>query len=264
MASSAIATPWSNNPWSLASAVPQTNVIPQPGTEWPGAITTDHGQDDSYGDHAAVIAAYGINHPSPSTAQAANDFLTDNIEIVDDGTGYVPSGEHYLNHDVDYPVWDSSAGKPFAPSGAISGIHAEGTGSSPKFVQTPADIGNPVDLRIASQSYAPAYSWDSATGERNNAPTQWVAHDQAQDVNGSGIDYAPRQFFQNEINAVSPNLAAVSQPFIADSGYTQLGLTPDMAARDYASVLYSAPADPVVTESQPAATAPGVAEGDVW
>jgi hypothetical protein len=243
--------------WSDAAVLPQDQLDPGVGTLWPGAITTDHGNDAEWEQHGVAVPAEAQpdGRPSPDSVNA-NPFngTVENDEV--EGGGYVPAGEAWEDHDVAYPAWDSNAGAPFATAGAVSVIHNYGGGSDPGFLSTPQDIGQPKDLYIASQSYAPTYTWDPTTGNRDNAATQWVAHDQVPDWNGSAYDYRPR-FYDNEVNAVSPNLASVGQPIMFQGDeYGVSGGTPDYSDHyDQHSELYAPPGDPQVVQA-PTVTAP--------
>lgn len=251
-----------NYAWSDAAVVPQDQIDPGVGTLWPGAITTDHGNNtewESHGTSVPLTEADPSGRPSPASVNA-NPFNgtaeTDEVE----GAGYVPTGESWEDHDVAVAVWDSNAGQQFAHgSGPVSSIHNIGGGSDPGFLSTPQDIGHPADLYIPNQSYAPVMSWDPTTGNRDNAATQWVAHDQVPDWNGSAYDYRPR-FYDPEVNIVSPNLASVGQPIMFQGDeYGVSGLTPDYSDNyDQHSVLYAPPPDPQVVQ---AATATEPYEG---
>jgi len=241
------------NPWAQAAIV-QPQMDPGVGTLWPGAIPAEEHQPGEWMDHNAAPAGVAGGRPSPATPPGPNP-LTGDVPGDVYGSGYVPSGVAWLDHDVANPVWDSDAGNIHGPGG-VSAIHQMGRGSSPKFFETPADIGHRADLRIPNQSYAPDWEWDAATGQRQSIATQWVAHDQVPDVNGAGIDYAPR-FYEYTINPVTPNLAEVAQPYDNPGGpYAVSGATPDYSDNfDQQSVIYAPPADPQVNQAI-TATAP--------
>jgi hypothetical protein len=233
-------------PWQGAAIV-QATMTEGIGPLWPGAITTDHGADDAWEDHSVVPPDVVGGRPGTPSSQRPND-LAGNLPSPVPGEGYVPSGVAWLDHDVANPYWDSDAGNYWGPGG-VSDIHNLGRGSSPKFFETPQDIGHPADLYIPSQSYAPEWSWDSVTGNRDNLATQWIAHDQVPDWNGSGYDYTPRQY-DYEINIVTPNLAQVSQPTIDEGQYGVWGQQSDYSNHwDDQSVLYAPPPDPQVNQS---------------
>lgn len=241
LSASAIASPWEG------AAIVQPTMDEGIGPLWPGAITTDHGQNDDWESHGDVPPDVYGGRPGPPSPQRGNDLIEDMPGAVY-GSGYVPSGVAWLDHDVANPVWDSDAGNMNGPA-SVTALHAKGKGTSSKFIETPQDIGHPVDLYIPSQSYAPEWEWDSVTGMRDNVATPWVAHDQVPDVNGSGYDYVPRQY-DYEINIVTPNLAEVAQPTIDEGQYGVWGEQPNYTDRyDQESVLYAPPADPQVMQA---------------
>jgi|HubBroStandDraft_1064217.scaffolds.fasta_scaffold25769_4 hypothetical protein len=229
---------WNNNAWTDASV---TAPNPNFGQLWPGAIDPKQHEEQNL----------GPDRPSPTGVYPENDFLgTVSAGTYAPPSGTVEQGLSYGNHDVAIPTFDSNSGNQYGP-GAISEIHEYGTGSSLKGFGTPADIGQPFTTRVPNQSYAPAWEWDSGTGQRDYDPFDYVAHD----FNDYGLhsvgDVRPK-WYDGEYPALYPNVAYIPPAqSVEATPYSVSGLTPDMSPRTSASVLYTSPPDPQVMTLQP-------------
>src|ERR1700685_18949 len=89
---SAIASPWAG------AAIVQPMMDPGVGTEWPGAITTDHGMDDGWEDHSVAPEGVVGGRGSPPTPPGANPLAEQSTLPNVPGEGYVPSGVAWLDH----------------------------------------------------------------------------------------------------------------------------------------------------------------------
>jgi hypothetical protein len=245
---SALQSPFANN------ALVNQPVNEQEGTLWPGAIGPTEHNVGGWEDHSATVQGMP-GRPNPPTPFDANPFLGDVPPDDNAGDGYHETGLNYQLHDVETPVWDSNAGTWHGP-GPASDIHDQGMGSSPKFFDRPGDHGNPENLVIDNQSYAPAWSWSPVDGKRDNVPTPRVARDEVWNYNGNDYDYVTNGRLADVVlNPVYNNLAMGGQP-VANSGtvYSVQGNLQDASQYfDSQSVVYGSPPDPNVTASNTAA-----------
>ena len=155
--------------------------------------------------------------------------------------------------------WDSSAGQPFAPSGALNpALHGQDTGQV--YVSqhvVPAFIGKLTRHTGTGQTYNRQYQFDPVTGEYVPAPNGRIDYDQQQTWDpapGDGGGYAPWDPGYAE-RPVLQNLAYQATPVTSVSSiYGVSGDLPDRSQFAYPASAYEAPADPVV--NQPQAPAP--------
>jgi hypothetical protein len=161
--------------------------------------------------------------------------------------------------------WDSSAGAPFAPSGALDpDLHGQDTGAV--FVNqhaTPAAIGTLTRTTRTGQTYNREYAFDAVTGMYVPAPNGRVDYDQRQDWDpspGDGGGYAPWDPGYAE-RPILLNVAYQATPVTEVPGvYGVSGALPDRAPFNaYSAESYESPADPVV--NQPAAPADDIGGG---
>jgi hypothetical protein len=253
-ASSAVNSPFSNN------ALVNQPVSEQEGTLWPGAIGPTEHNVGGYADHSATVQGLP-GRPSPPTPFDHNPFLGELPADDNAGDGYNETGLFYQEHDVLAESWDANAGNTYGPA-AIAPLHEYGVGASPKFFDQPGNHGNPRDLVIDNQSYAPAWEWDSSTGRRDNVATPRVARDQVWDYNQNDYDYVTNgRLADVQLNPIYNNLAMGGQPVNnAGTVYSISGDLQDASQYfDNQSVVYSTPPLPNVRQL-PASTY-GTTEG---
>jgi hypothetical protein len=154
--------------------------------------------------------------------------------------------------------WDSSAGRPFAPSGALDPeLHSQDTGGVWKREHViPAGIGKLSRRAPAAQTYDRLSATQQSIGL--TAPNNRQDLDQYQDWDPDGyapwsIPYSERPIFNN----VAYQPVATTDPGTA---YGAAGALPDMSPYDYQAVAYQAPPDPSV-QPAPAAAAGGMIGG---
>lgn len=212
----------------------------QPVTErYPGPV------DPSQYEQTAPLTAGGVSGP-PYGSWQAQPFTTDLPEQAPGG-GYQDTS-WATGHDAPETAWDSSAGAPFAPSGALDPLlHGEDTGGVWRGEHvTPAAIGILTRHTSAGQTWnrlAPTQSEIGLTepnGRTDLDQQQW------HDPDGYSpwlIPYAERPILNN--------LAYEATASGSEGGYAVAGQLPDRSPYlDYAAVAYSAPADPAVALAQ--------------
>ena len=174
--------------------------------------------------------------------------------------GGIVDASYIEGHDAPMVPWDSSAGEPFAPSGALNpDLHAQDLGAV--FVHqhtTPAFIG---ELRRFTPT-GQTYNEQSETQEAKVSydPNGRQDYDQYQTWDpapGDGGGYAPWDPGYAE-RPVLLNVAHQADPVTpVDDLYGVNGLLPDRSQwNSYPAVSYEAPADPAVSQAPAAAQAP--------
>lgn len=159
-------------------------------------------------------------------------------------------------HDGPQLPWDSSAGAPFAPSGAISpDLHGTDTGGVWNREHViPASIGSLTRRTQPGQTTVRNGSGDQALKDNVTSPNNRTDLDQYQVHNPDGYDpwtipYSERPIFNN--------LAYENVPMDPVAGtYTPSGQLSDRSVHDYAAQAYDAPPDPYMGPSAPAAAGP--------
>jgi len=162
--------------------------------------------------------------------------------------------------------WDSSAGAPFAPSGALNpDLHAQDTGAV--FVHhhaVPAFIGKLERTSVTGQTFNREYVFEPVNGDYVPAPNGRVDFDQRQawdPAPGDGGGYAPWDPGYAE-RPILNNVAYQATPVTTVGNiYGVSGALPDRSQyQAYAATVYEQPQDPVV--NQPAA--PAASSGGGW
>jgi len=155
--------------------------------------------------------------------------------------------------DAPQAPWDSLAGPPFAPSGAIAQADTHGTDQGAVFAHehvTPPDIGQLRRVTIHGEAMNLEWGFDPATGERVNSPAGRVNLDQAQV--GDCDAYDPWQVDYSE-RPILNNLAYEAAAYGGGSTYDPSGQLPDISlGNEYAAMTYEAPPDPATSLAQPA------------
>jgi hypothetical protein len=202
---------------------------------WPGAV--DASQYTDPGDIPP-----GAPAGPPYGSWGAEPF-TETLPEQAPGGGYQDTS-WMTGHDAPQAAWDSSAGEPFAPSGAVDPLlHAEDTGAV--FVHeyvVPAEIGKLTRRTAAGQTYnevAPTQTEIGQTtpnGRTNLDQQQW--HD-PDGFNPWEIPYSERP--------IQNNLAYEAVATSSDGGYGVAGALSDRSVYDYAAVAYESPPDPDVS-----------------
>jgi hypothetical protein len=158
-------------------------------------------------------------------------------------------------HDAPEVAWDSSAGEPFAPSGAVDPLlHAEDTGGVwVKQNVVPAEIGQLTRRTMTGQTTVRNGSGDQVTKDNVTSPNGRADLDQQQWHDPDG--YNPWEIPYSE-RAITNNLAWESVPTSAEGApYGVAGDLPDRSPYlDYAAVAYMAPPDPAVSTTTGATT----------
>jgi hypothetical protein len=160
--------------------------------------------------------------------------------------------------------WDSSAGAPFAPSGALNpDLHGQDTGAVYQNQHvTPAAIGTLTRTTGVGQTYNREYAFDPVTGMNVPAPNGRVDYDQRQTWDpspGDGGGYAPWDPGYAE-RPILLNVAYQATPVTeVPDVYGVSGALPDRAPFNaYTAESYESPADPVVNQpATPAANTGG-------
>jgi hypothetical protein len=240
---------------ATSAATPSTgsvnSAVGYPTTEkYPGAVSpsqyTDPGpQYPIEGPAAVTPSPYGTSAPE---AAAGGGIVDLTFTSGTDG----PS-----------TPWDSSAGQPFAPSGAVNpALHADdGSGAVAAFqTVVPAFIGKLTRKTPTGQTWNREYAFDPVDGM--NVPQQngRVDFDQIQEWDPHPDDGQPWEVPYAE-RPVLLNVAYTAQPVTSmPDPWGVSGLLPDRSQWNaYAAETYAAPPDPIV--NQPATPAPSTSSG---
>jgi len=242
---------------AAAAASPATDPVDlidvpagQPATErYPGAVdAAAYGPGSSTTPGTPAGPPYGSWGAEPFTATLPEQAP---------GGGYQDTGWQ-TGHDGPQAGWDSSAGQPFSPSGAVAPVlHGEDTGAVYQQEHViPAAIGSLTRRTMTGQT------WNRVSGTQDthgrSEPNGRLDLDQQQWHNPDGYDpwmipYAERP--------VLNNLAYEAVSSAAEGGYAASGGLPDRSLyNEYAAVAYEAPADPAV-DTVAAAGDPGIGGG---
>jgi hypothetical protein len=217
--------------------------------KYPGALDSDHADDDS-----AQLPDGSPGLPVETGPEPFGSWVPAQAE----GGGYIDTS-FTSGHDAPEEAWDSSAGEPFAPSGAINPeLHGQDTGAVYQFQHVAAaDIGMLTRHTSYGQTFnrvAPDQTTIGQTAVNNRQDM-----DQYQYHNPNGHDpweipYAERPIYNNvayEAEGINPT----------DSQYTPSGELPDRAPYQYGSEAYEAPPDPDVSAVIPQSSDSGVGGG---
>jgi len=179
--------------------------------------------------------------------------------------GGVQDTSWMTGHDGPEVAWDSSAGAPFATSGAVNPfLHAEDTGAVFQAQHvTPAEVGLIQRHTNTGQTWNREYVFDPVTGMNVPAPNARQDYDQIQTWDpapGDGGGWAPWDPGYAE-RPILNNVAYQATP-VTDHGsmYGVAGDLPDRSTYSYDASAYEAPPDPIV--NQPAA--PDASGGGGW
>lgn len=161
--------------------------------------------------------------------------------------------------------WDSSAGQPFAPSGALDpDLHGQDTGAvfAAQHV-VGAEIGQLRRQTIPGQTWNREYIFSPVDGMYVPAPNGRIDYDQRQPWDpapGDGGGYAPWDPGYAE-RPILNNVAYQANPVTeVPSPYGVSGSLPERSPFNaYPAQSYESPPDPIVT--QPGAPAPGTGGG---
>lgn len=220
---------------------------------YPGAVDPAQYEPSGAGTQPRSGPVLGGQAPQPFTGQ---------IPEMEPGGGYADMPWH---HDGPELAWDSSAGQPFAPSGALNpDLHAADSGGVLKFQHvTPAAIGSLTRHTATGQTYnrvAPTQTeigMTAANGRRNLDEQQWHDPDAVEGYGPFRLPYSER--------AIQNNVAYEAVPIDPlPSPYAPAGQLPDMSPyNSYPAVAYEQPQDPAVTlaGATPQASSPGIGGG---
>lgn len=222
---------------------------------WQGAVDPEQYNDAG--------PAFPVEGP-PSGSWMADDFGSTTPASL--AGGGLMETSWMTGTDAPMAPWDSSAGEPFAPSGALDPeLHGQDTGAvHQKSYVVPAAIGQLKRHTGVGQAMDRTVVYDPATGQYIPAPAGRSNMDQQQwhdpnPVNGGG--YAPAQPGYAE-RPVYNNLAYEATPVTATGTvYGVSGELPNRAPLQYAASTYESPADPVVNAPAPM---PSDSSGGGW
>lgn len=222
---------------------------------WPGAV-----DPATYSDQGPAYPLAG-----PPSGTWMSDQFGASIPEVTTGGG-IQDTSWMTGNDGPVAPWDSNAGPPFAPSGAVNQeLHAQDTGAVYQSQHVvPAGIGIIRRQTIPGQTYNREYVFDSVTGQYIPGPNGRTDYDQAQYHDPdpkTGGGYAPFEPGYAE-RPIMNNLAYEATPVI-DGGsiYGVAGNLPDRAPyQDFEATSYEAPVDPIVNQPP----YPAAQSGEGW
>jgi hypothetical protein len=174
------------------------------------------------------------------------------------GGGY-QDASWMTRHDGPSEAWDSNAGAPFAPSGAVNPeLHGQDLGATyVKEHVVPAAIGSLTRHTTSAQTWNRVAPTQGAIGQM--AQNGRSNLDQQQWHNPEG--YSPWEVPYAE-RPIQNNLAYEATPMQqVPTAYGVAGALPDRSPYDYAAAAYEAPPDPDVSTTPTAAPAAGFSSG---
>lgn len=242
-AASSAATPAIGTPADYQITYPAANT-------WPGAVDSAEYLPGSPATSPGGLSTVTETQVSPYIANPA---------VVQPGGGGFQDASWMSGHDGPSVPWDSSAGEPFAPSGALDpALHGQELGGT--FVGEyviPAAIGDPV--RRTSYGQTTVTEAETQTAKVGTAPNNRTNRDEYQTNNHEGyapyeIQYSERPI-QNNVASQMVDLNKVMNPYGVAAGL------PDASPYDYAAAAYEAPPDPHVGQ---ASLTPPIAGGGGW
>src|ERR1700722_6571455 len=219
---------------------------------YPGAVTSAQYGTGSYAPPGGVAGPV-------ATAQAPNPFPELAPGVIEGG-GYGDTA-WTTGHDGPQAPWDSSAGAPFAPSGALDpDLHGTDTGGV--FVREhviPAGIGSLTRRVQSGQTMDRLGSTQQVIGQMAPNNRQDLGQYQVWDPEGHApwdIPYSERPIYNN----VAYQPVASTDP---GNAYGVAGALPDRSPYSYAAQAYQAPPDPDVA-APAASSAPAGFAGAGW
>lgn len=208
--------------------------------------------------------AYPVEGPT-SSPWTLDDF-TGSLPDDPEGSTGIQDTSWTTGTDGPMAAWDSSAGAPFAPSGAVNpDLHGQDTGAVYQAQHVPpAFIGSLKRQVITGQTFNREYAFDPVQGMYVPAPNGRQNLDQRQvwdPAPGDGGGWAPWDPGYSE-RPIMNNLAYQAYPVTSEASvYGVSGDLPDRAPfQDYAATVYEAPPDPSVGQAQ----APAASMGGGW
>lgn len=214
------------------------NPVAVPATEqYPGAVNPD-----LYNQPGTVDPARG----GPVIGTTAVVPFRSSEPLQQDGGGGVQDTAWVQGHDAPTEPWNSSAGEPFAPSGALNpDLHGEDTGGvfAKEHVIGPA-FGPLRRATIPGQTHVNLASTRTTIGQTE--PNNRINWDQAQYNDHAG--HAPRPINYSE-RPILNNIAYQSIATTGGSPYTPDGSLPNRAPLPYGSQAYAAPPDPLISDA---------------
>lgn len=231
---------------NVAAGTPATPI-------WPGAVNSQQYLDP------------GPKHPVEGPVSVeASPVAPGNSPVVLSGGG-VLDATYLEGHNAPMVPWDSSAGQPFAPSGAVDPcLHGQDLGAPAIALDTtPAFIGQLIREVPMGQTWneeAPTQNTIGNVSPNNRQDLDQIQmHDPAP---GDGGGYAPWDPGYAE-RPVLLNVAYQSHAINpAANQYGVNGLLPDRSQFSYQAQAYETPGEPIV--SQPAQATPGTTTGGGW
>ena len=209
----------------------------------------------------------GPDYPleGPATGSWVLDAFTGSVPEVEQGGG-IQDTSWTTGTDGPQLPWDSAAGAPFAPSGAVNpDLHGTDTGAVfADQYSPPPMVGQIVRSSIPAQTWNREYVFDPVQGQwvpSANGRTNLDQQQRWDPAPGDGGGYAPWDPGYAErpilLNVAYQTTAVTEEPTI----YSVSGALPDRAPFNaYQAQAYSSPADPAVY--QPAA--PAASDGGGW
>lgn len=244
---SGAATPAASS--AAAAAATAADAVNQPVADgiaspiWPGAVNPVQ-----YAEPGLLTRAQSISGPGLPGQQFAEP-----PPLPEGGAGGYQDTSWITGHDAPQAPWDSLAGPPFAPSGAIAAADTHGQDTGAVFTHehvTPPDIGQLTRRTLPGQTMNEVFRFDPVTGERLSVPNGRTNSDQYQEANCDAYDpvtvgYAERPVYNN--------LAYEAAAYTGPGVYSPGGQLPDLSPYGYAAAAYQAPPDPAVNVIAPAA-----------
>lgn len=240
---------------AVPSAVPSALIgdyvnipVASPTTErWPGAVDPTQYTDEG--------PAYAIEGPVPG-GLAASPYGT--TEPLPGSGGGILDTTYLWGTDGPMVPWDSSAGEPFAPSGALNPeLHADDGTGAVAAAQTvvPAFIGDQRRVTPTGQTYNREYAFENTNGMNVPEANGRIDWDQMQTFDpapGDGGGYDPWQPGYSE-RPILLNVAYQATPVNdVPSEQGTFGPLPDRSPwQAYQAQTYLAPADPIVNQPAP-------------
>lgn len=232
-----------------ATALPEQSNVTYPATEiYPGPV-----DPTQYLEGVAQTTPGGVG---TVTQTSVSPYMA-NPQVQIPGGGGFQDATWMSGTDGPSIPWDSSAGEPFAPSGALNpALHGQDLGSDfiGQYV-VPAAIGDPVRRTSVGQTTVTVA--ETQTEKVGVSPNNRRNLDEYQTNNHQGYDpyeipYSERPILNN-LGYAMPGLVRVP------TGYGVAGGLPDNSPHDYAAMAYEAPPDPSVgtTKLTPATTSGG-------
>lgn len=219
---------------------------------WPSAVDPAQYTDEGPG--------YPVEGPPYGTWMA--DEYGGSVPVQAPGGG-IQDTSWTTGTDAPMVPWDSSAGAPFAPSGALDpDLHGSDTGAVFAAQNSvPAAIGQLTRTTRAGQTWNREYAFEPVNGQLVPAANGRADYDQRQDWDpapGDGGGYAPWDPGYAERPVLLNVAYQATQVNESDGIYGVAGQLPDRSPFNaYQAAAYESPPDPVIAQPAPSGTPAG-------